>query len=151
MAEESGGASWWGSWGTVGTEFISSVRSKSSEAMTMVKQDLAEFVSTIHQDTSTVVADTATAVKESLKVEEEEEQEGTSARFKQGVSKFLGSLSNSLRENISHVATAAAAVTSDGPEPVFDRMQARLHEIQTDPTTFCSEPYGHLAMYEEWC
>ena len=40
-----------------------------------------------------------------------------------GVSKFLGTLSNSLRENISHVATAAAAVTSDGPEPVFDRMQ----------------------------
>ena len=34
----------------------------------MVKQDLAEFVSTIQQDTSTVVADTATAVKESLKV-----------------------------------------------------------------------------------
>ena len=39
-----------------------------------------------------------------------------------GVSKFLGTLSSSLRENISHV-TAAAAVTSDGPEPVFDRMQ----------------------------
>ena len=39
-----------------------------------------------------------------------------------GVSKFLGTLSNSLRENISHV-TAAATVTSDGPEPVFDRMQ----------------------------
>lgn len=38
------------------------------------------------------------------------------------MSKFLGTLSNSLRENISHV-TAAAAVTSDGPEPVFDRMQ----------------------------
>ena len=34
----------------------------------MVKQDLAEFVCTIQQDTSTVVADTATAVKESLKV-----------------------------------------------------------------------------------
>ena len=42
--------------------------------------------------------------------------------FNIGVSKFLGTLSNSLRENISHV-TAAAAVTSDGPEPVFDRMQ----------------------------
>ena len=41
---------------------------QSSEAMSMVKQDLAEFVSTIQQDTSTVVADTATAVKESLKV-----------------------------------------------------------------------------------
>lgn len=36
--------------------------------MSLVKQDLAEFVSTIQQDTSTVVADTATAVKESLKV-----------------------------------------------------------------------------------
>ena len=58
------------------------------------------------------------------------------------MSKFLGTLSNSLRDNISHVATAAAGVTSNGPEPVFDRMQARLHEIQTDPATFCSEPDG---------
>ena len=39
------------------------------------------------------------------------------------MSKILGTLSNSLRENISHVASAAAGVTSDGPEPVFDRMQ----------------------------
>lgn len=36
--------------------------------MTMVKQDLAEFVSTVQHDTSAVVADTAHAVKESLKV-----------------------------------------------------------------------------------
>lgn len=39
------------------------------------------------------------------------------------MSRFLGTLSNSLRENISHVASAAAEATSDGPEPVFDRMQ----------------------------
>ena len=36
--------------------------------MTMVKQDLAEFVSTVQHDTSAGVADTANAVKESLKV-----------------------------------------------------------------------------------
>lgn len=150
MAEESGGSSWWGTWNSA-TELLSTVRDKSAEAMTMVKQDLAEFVSTVQHDTSAVVADTANAVKESLKVDEEEEQDGTSARLKQGVSKFLGSLSTSLRDNISHVATAAAAVTSDGPEPVFDKKQARLHEIQTDPATFCSEPNGHLGMFEEWC
>jgi len=40
-----------------------------------------------------------------------------------GVSSFFDSLSNSLRENIAHVATAAGAVVSDAPEPVFDRMQ----------------------------
>ena len=40
-----------------------------------------------------------------------------------GVSSFFDSLSHSLRENIAHVATAAAAVASDAPEPVFDRMQ----------------------------
>ena len=43
------------------------------------------------------------------------------------MSKFLGTLSNSLRDNISHVATAAAGVTSNGPEPVFDRMQVLVH------------------------
>ena len=36
--------------------------------MNMVKNDLSEFVCTIQHDTSAVVADTATAVKESLKV-----------------------------------------------------------------------------------
>ena len=40
-----------------------------------------------------------------------------------GVSSFFDSLSNSLRENIAHVATAAGAVVSEAPEPVFDRMQ----------------------------
>lgn len=39
------------------------------------------------------------------------------------MSRFLGTLSNSLRENISHVASAAVEATSGGPEPVFDRMQ----------------------------
>lgn len=150
MAEESGGSSWWGTWSSA-TELLSTVRNKSAEAMTMVKQDLTEFVNTVQHDTSAVVADTANAVKESLKVDEEEEQDGTSARLKQGVSKFLGSLSTSLRDNISQVAIAAAAVTSDGPEPVFDKKQARLLEIQTDPATFCSEPDGHLGMFEEWC
>ena len=41
---------------------------QSAEALNMVKHDLSEFVSTIQHDTSAVVADTATAVKESLKV-----------------------------------------------------------------------------------
>ena len=41
---------------------------ESAEALNMVKHDLSEFVSTIQHDTSAVVADTATAVKESLKV-----------------------------------------------------------------------------------
>lgn len=41
---------------------------QSAEAMTMVKNDLSEFVCTIQHDTSTAVADTANAVKETLKV-----------------------------------------------------------------------------------
>ena len=41
---------------------------QSAEALNLVKHDLSEFVSTIQHDTSAVVADTATAVKESLKV-----------------------------------------------------------------------------------
>ncbi|KAJ7387723.1 hypothetical protein OS493_001066 [Desmophyllum pertusum] len=112
MAEESGGASWWGSWGTVGTEFISSVRSKSSEAMTMVKKDLAEFVSTIHQDTVNCV-------------EEDEEQEWNFSSFqasvpvhgKRCVQVPWVPVSQLKRKTSLTVATAAAAVTSDGPEP----------------------------------
>ena len=37
--------------------------------MNMVKNDLSEFVCTIQHDTSAVVADTATAAKETLKVQ----------------------------------------------------------------------------------
>ena len=49
-----------------------------------------------------------------------------------GVSSFFDSLSNSLRENIAHVATAAGAVVSDAPEPVFDRMQVLSSTYQRD-------------------
>lgn len=49
-----------------------------------------------------------------------------------GVSSFFDSLSHSLRENIAHVATAAGAVVSDAPEPVFDRMQVVSSTYQRD-------------------
>ncbi|XP_048582521.1 BSD domain-containing protein 1 isoform X2 [Nematostella vectensis] len=149
MAEESGGAGWWGSWGN---DLLSSVKAKSAETLSLVKHDLAEFVTTIHYDTSSTIADTATNVKEKLKVKEDEEDGSTTTVIRQGMSNWLGSLSAALKDNISNVAAAIGDDPVAGSSgQVFDRNQARRHEIQTDPATYCTDPDGHPAQYEEWC
>ena len=33
---------------------------------------------------------------------------------------------------------------------LFDRAKARLHAIQVDPSTYCSNPSGPREKYEEW-
>ncbi|KXJ29383.1 BSD domain-containing protein 1 [Exaiptasia diaphana] len=149
MAEESGGESWWGAWGT---ELLSNVKAKSAETFSLVKQDLAEFVTTIQHDTTVTVAETANTVKEKLKVEEDETDGSTTAVIRQGVSHWLGSLSTALKENVTQMtAIVDEEPASTHPGPVFDRVQARVHEIQTDPATYCNDPDGHPAHYEDWC
>merc|ERR550519_599232 len=149
MAEESGGDGWWGAWGS---EFLSNVKAKSAETFSLVKQDLSEFVNTIQHDTTVTAADTANLVKDKLKVDEDETDGSTTAVFRQGVSQWLGSISTALRENVSQLtAVVDDEPTSSQPGPVFDRAQAIVQEIQTDPATYCNDPDGHPAQFEDWC
>lgn len=69
-------------------------------------------------------------------------------RFKTGVTSFLEGLSKALvieaEDKEEPVATPIRS------EAVYDRAKARLHAIQVDPETYCSEPSGSKERYQEW-
>lgn len=69
-------------------------------------------------------------------------------RFKTGVTSFLEGLSKALvieaEDKEEPVATPIRS------EAVYDRAKARLHAIQVDPETYCSEPLGSKERYQEW-
>ncbi|XP_052685613.1 BSD domain-containing protein 1-like [Crassostrea angulata] len=133
---EDGG--WWGSW-------INVAKEKSKAALEMVQKDLAEYTCTMSTDTSKAVAKTSDKLKETLKAENTSMAKD---RFKTGVTSFLEGLSKALvieaEDKEEPVATPIRS------EAVYDRAKARLHAIQVDPETYCSEPSGSKERYQEW-
>lgn len=133
---EDGG--WWGSW-------INVAKEKSKAALEMVQKDLAEYTCTMSTDTSKAVAKTSDKLKETLKAENTSVAKD---RFKTGVTSFLEGLSKALvieaEDKEEPVATPIRS------EAVYDRAKARLHAIQVDPETYCSEPSGSKERYQEW-
>lgn len=133
---EDGG--WWGSW-------INAAKEKSKAALEMVQKDLAEYTCTMSTDTSIAVAKTSDKLKETLKAENTSVAKD---RFKTGVTSFLEGLSKALvieaEDKEEPVATPIRS------EAVYDRAKARLHAIQVDPETYCSEPSGSKERYQEW-
>lgn len=133
---EDGG--WWGSW-------INVAKEKSKAALKMVQKDLAEYTCTMSTDTSKAVAKTSDKLKETLKAENTSVAKD---RFKTGVTSFLEGLSKALvieaEDKEEPVATPIRS------EAVYDRAKARLHAIQVDPETYCSEPSGSKERYQEW-
>ena len=69
-------------------------------------------------------------------------------RFKTGVTSFLEGLSKALVVEAEDLEKPAATPVST--EAVYDRAKARLHAIQVDPETYCSEPSGSPEKYKEW-
>lgn len=96
-------------------------------------------------DTSKAVAKTSDKLKETLKAENTSVAKD---RFKTGVTSFLEGLSKALvieaEDKEEPVATPIRS------EAVYDRAKARLHAIQVDPETYCSEPSGSKERYQEW-
>ncbi|CAB4025636.1 Hypothetical predicted protein, partial [Paramuricea clavata] len=127
-----------------------------SSALEFVQSDLSEFVSTIQHDTSVVIADSATAVNRNIKVEESE-KEATTGKLKQGFSNILTSIST----NLHQTADKTSKPTQDENKAdeqrskisvmpaVYDRTQARLQEMQTNPETYRNEP--DCDAYQRWC
>ncbi|XP_038056917.1 BSD domain-containing protein 1-like [Patiria miniata] len=143
MATGSGGndeGSWWGGW-------IQAAKEKSAVALEQMKRDLGEFGSTIQRDTSSAVATSAGVIRESLQTEPDESS--TSSRVKKGFSDLLGGLSESLApKNPSNEETQA--VSSKTSHHIFDRAKARLHSMQIDAGTYCTDPEGPAHVYEDW-
>lgn len=133
---EDGG--WWGSW-------INVAKEKSKAALEMVQKDLAEYTCTMSTDTSKAVAKTSDKLKETLKAENTSVAKD---RFKTGVTSFLEGLSKALVIEAEDKEEPVA--TPIRTEAVYDRAKARLHAIQVDPETYCSEPSGSKERYQEW-
>ncbi|XP_056017999.1 BSD domain-containing protein 1-like isoform X2 [Ostrea edulis] len=136
-SREEGG--WWG------YGWLQTAKEKSKAALEMVQKDLAEYTCTMSADTSKAVAETSDKLKETLKAE------NTSAakdRFKTGVTSFLEGLSKALV--IEAEDKNEPVKTHVNSEAVYDRAKARLHAIQVDLGTYCSEPTGSQEKYQEW-
>ena len=134
----SGGGSWWGGW-------LQAAKDKSLSAIEMIKKDLEEFSNTMSHDTGEAVAKTSESLRETLKTEN---TEAAKDRLKQGLSSFLEGLTKLLvvEAEDKNVAVEKRKTT----DPIFDRAKARLHAIQVDPSTYCSNPSGPREKYEEW-
>ncbi|XP_022317759.2 BSD domain-containing protein 1-A-like [Crassostrea virginica] len=135
--KEDGG--WWG------YGLLQAAKEKSRAALEMVQKDLAEYTCTMSADTSKAVATTSDKIKESLKAENTSVAKD---RFKTGVTSFLEGLSKALVVEAEDLEKPAATPVST--EAVYDRAKARLHAIQVDPETYCSEPSGSPEKYKEW-
>ncbi|XP_063968640.1 BSD domain-containing protein 1-like [Lytechinus pictus] len=152
MSKEEGeagdvGGNWWGG-------LLKTVQEKSGSAWVQMRKDLGEFGTTIQRDTAQAAASTATLIKEQLKVQEGEDAENedvtTTARMKVGFSKLLTGLSQSLTPAESSASSKDDDVPIARKDPhIFDKARARLHAMQTDPTTYCSDPDG-VPDYKEW-
>ncbi|XP_071481232.1 BSD domain-containing protein 1-like [Diadema antillarum] len=142
--EEAGG--WWGhDWGG----WLKTVQEKSGQALEQMKKDLGEFGSTIQKDTAQAAASTATLIKEKLKVPEDEDDVTTTARMKIGFSNLLTGLSQSLTPSEKTERGEDVVPIAQKDPHIFDKARARLHAMQTDPTTYCSDPDGHPD-FREW-
>ncbi|XP_028412772.1 BSD domain-containing protein 1-like [Dendronephthya gigantea] len=147
--------SWWSSWTT---GILENVREKTTTALEFVQSDLSEFVNTIQHDTSVVIADSATAVNRSIQVDETEKN-ATSGKVKQGFSDILTSISTSLHQAADKTSKPTSSEdenktddqrsTSSTMPAVYDRTQAKLQEMQTNPETYSNEPDSDG--YETWC
>lgn len=124
---------WWSEW-------IQTAKEKSTTVLDAVKRDLAEFTSTMQEDSSKMAA----TVKEKLT---QENASAATQKVKEGVSSLLGGISKALV--IAPDDDYQLAQIVRGEAVVFDRYKARLHAIQTDPTTYTTEP-SPADSYREW-
>ncbi|CAH1775319.1 unnamed protein product [Owenia fusiformis] len=132
MAEgNSDDGSWWGGW-------IQSAKEKSQAAVDFVKKDLVEFGQVTIEDTEVLVKEKLT--QENAKV--------AGSRVKEGFTKVLGGISKALVIEPDDAGQAIKVVVPD--HQVYSRAKARLHAIQVDPDTYCIDPDGQRAQYQEW-
>ncbi|XP_035666081.1 BSD domain-containing protein 1-like [Branchiostoma floridae] len=144
---EGGGDTWFGGW-------VKAAKDKSGEVFDFMKRDLTEFSTVVQKDTATAVASTATTVKSKLhehqisQPSELAEQSATGGTLKEGLSNFLGAISRSLAVDDDDVEEIRIGPAS--PTAVYGRAQARLHNMQIDPGTYCNEPDGPQDQYFKW-
>lgn len=115
-----------------------------------MKRDLTEFTRVVQHDTACTIAATATVVKEKLAVEG---SSGTTEKVKKSLSDFLGVISDTFAPSPDKTIDCdviTLMATPSGTTELYDSTKARLYSLQSDPATYCNEPDGPLAQFDEW-
>merc|ERR1719273_138539 len=130
------------------------VKSKSMEVMKAVQEDLGEVKSTL----STYAAPVKGAggvIKNSIQELDEVTDEMAEAAIN-GVAKGASSLWNMASGYASQMFTeedleATPVLVGSNSEPIIlDRLQAQLHALASDPTTYTKDPDPQDALAEDW-
>lgn len=115
-----------------------------------MKRDLTEFTRVVQHDTACTIAATATVVKDKLVVEG---SSGTTEKVKKSLSDFLGVISDTFAPSPDKTIDCdviTLMATPSGTTELYDSTKARLYSLQSDPATYCNEPDGPLAQFDEW-
>lgn len=115
-----------------------------------MKRDLTEFTRVVQHDTACTIAATATVVKDKLAVEG---SSGTTEKVKKSLSDFLGVISDTFAPSPDKTIDCdviTLMATPSGTTELYDSTKARLYSLQSDPATYCNEPDGPLAQFDEW-
>ncbi|ELT88023.1 hypothetical protein CAPTEDRAFT_225535 [Capitella teleta] len=127
---------WWGGW-------LQTAKEKSASAYEFVKNDLAEFTNTVQTDTVTA----ADSVKQNIN---HTNASAATERVKRGMSSLLQGITRVLTIPPDDDDDQVDGASGTSPQHLFDRARARLHAIQLDSGTYCTEPSGPPEKYEEW-
>ncbi|XP_067678803.1 BSD domain-containing protein 1-like isoform X2 [Haliotis asinina] len=143
MADSSGtsdGGSWWGGW-------LQAAKEKTTSAMDFVKKDLAEFTSTMQNDTASAVKVTSSTIQETLKAEN---TEAAKDKMKQSISGFFQGVSSALKIPADDKEETVKPKDRAPAGMLYDRSKVRLHAVQVDPGTYLNEPSGPPKEFQEW-
>jgi len=130
------------------------VKSKSLEVMKAVQEDLGEVRSTISTYAAPVKG-AGGAIKNSIQELDEVTDEMAEAAIN-GVSKGASSLWNMASGYASQMfleedLEAQPVLVGSNSEPIIlDRLQAQLHALASDPTTYTKDPDPQDSMSEDW-
>ncbi|CAK8691265.1 unnamed protein product [Clavelina lepadiformis] len=116
-------------------------------------KDMKEFTQTVKTDTSKLVADTASSMKEQLKIKVNMDEASHATKVvTNSISEFLGNVVHQVtpiapNENENDDSTMFMG-TSSGVK-VMSPAEARLFTLQTSPATYCNEP-DNLVEFDLW-
>jgi len=130
------------------------VKSKSMEVMKAVQEDLGEVKTTLSTYAAPVKG-AGGAIKNSIQELDEVTDEMAEAAIN-GVTKGASSLWNMASGYASQMFTeedleATPVLVGSNSEPIIlDRLQAQLHALASDPTTYTKDPDPQDALAEDW-
>lgn len=130
------------------------VKSKSMEVMKAVQEDLGEVKTTISTYTAPVKG-AGGAIMNSVKELDEVTDEMAEAAIS-GVTKSASSIWSLASGYASQMFTeddleATPVLVGSNSEPIIlDRLQAQLHALASDPSTYSKDPHPQDALAEDW-